>query len=108
MIGNYNGVVEDDVMFRNGTVVTENVNDRLIHEVGQSCEREREREGGKERGRGIDEKCVCVHACVYVCMCASVRWANNTNVSTLDEILHLKGNCWKESHSLLILMDRPT
>ena len=38
MIGNYNGVVEDDVMFRNGTVVTENVDDRLIHEVGQSCE----------------------------------------------------------------------
>ena len=52
MIGNYNGVVEDDVMFRNGTVVTENVNDRLIHEVGQSCE------------------CVCVScmcACMYVC-----------------------------------------
>ena len=38
MIGNYNGVVEDDVKFRNGTVVTENVDDRLIHEVGQSCE----------------------------------------------------------------------
>ena len=72
MIGNYNGVVEDDVMFRNGTVVAENVNDRIIHEVGQSCERERE-SGGRERGRKREEESVCVHACVYVCMCASVR-----------------------------------
>ena len=38
LMGNYNGVVEDDIMFRNGTVVMENVDDRLIHEVGQSCE----------------------------------------------------------------------
>ena len=37
MIGNYNGDVTDDVMFRNGTVVRENVDDRVIHKVGQSC-----------------------------------------------------------------------
>ena len=38
ILGNYNGNPEDDIMFRNGTVEMNSMNDRLIHEVGQSCE----------------------------------------------------------------------
>ena len=38
ILGNYNGNPDDDVMFRNGTVEMDSVDDRLIHEVGQSCE----------------------------------------------------------------------
>ncbi len=37
LMGNYNGVRMDDVVFRNGTMLAANVSDRTIHEVGQSC-----------------------------------------------------------------------
>lgn len=38
MLGNFNGIVEDDIMFRNGTIITDNLDDQLMHEVAQSCE----------------------------------------------------------------------
>ena len=38
LMGNYNGDPTDDVVFRNETMLAHNVSDRMIHEVGQSCE----------------------------------------------------------------------
>ncbi len=35
--GNFNGDPMDDVVFRNGTMLTPPVDDRILHEVGQSC-----------------------------------------------------------------------
>ncbi len=35
--GNFNGNRSDDVVFRNGTMLTPPVEDRILHEVGQSC-----------------------------------------------------------------------
>ena len=39
MVGNYNGNVTDDVMFRNGTMVPiSEFSFRILHQVGLSCE----------------------------------------------------------------------
>ncbi len=39
MVGNYNGNVTDDVVFRNGTLVPlSEFSFRLLHQVGLSCE----------------------------------------------------------------------
>lgn len=35
--GNFNGNPMDDVVFKNGTMLTPPVADRVLHEVGQSC-----------------------------------------------------------------------
>ena len=35
--GNYNGDPMDDVVFKNGSMLTPPVSDPVIHEVGQSC-----------------------------------------------------------------------
>ncbi len=40
MIGNYNDDVTDDVMYRDGTVVSpDEVTDQVVHAVGQSCKK---------------------------------------------------------------------
>ncbi len=39
MVGNYNGNVTDDVIFRNGTMVPiSEFSFRILHQVGLSCE----------------------------------------------------------------------
>ena len=39
MVGNYNGNVTDDVVFRNGTMVPiSEFSFRILHQVGLSCE----------------------------------------------------------------------
>ena len=38
LMGDYNGIPDDDLVFRNGTMLSSNVSDRVIHEFGQSCE----------------------------------------------------------------------
>ena len=38
LMGNYNGDSTDDLVFRNGTMLPRNVSDKIIHEMGQSCE----------------------------------------------------------------------
>ncbi len=37
LMGNYNGIETDDLVYRNGTMLAQNSSDRLIHEMGQSC-----------------------------------------------------------------------
>ena len=37
LMGNNNGIGTDDIVYRNGTMLSQNVSDRLIHDFGQSC-----------------------------------------------------------------------
>ncbi len=37
LVGNYNGIEADDLMYRNGTILPQNASDRMIHDMGQSC-----------------------------------------------------------------------
>ncbi len=37
LMGNYNGDPTDDIVFRNGDMLSGNVSDRMIHDFGQSC-----------------------------------------------------------------------
>ena len=38
LLGNFNGIETDDLIFRNGTAIDSNSSDSMIHEFGQSCE----------------------------------------------------------------------
>ena len=38
LLGNFNGNIIDDLMYPNGTVLTDGASDREIHDFGQSCE----------------------------------------------------------------------
>ncbi len=37
LVGNYNGIKTDDIVYRNGTMLPQNASDRMIHDMGQSC-----------------------------------------------------------------------
>ena len=37
LLGNFNGDIEDDYMYPNGTTLDPDASDRMIHDFGQSC-----------------------------------------------------------------------